>query len=174
MKGPNHIWHVDGNEKLKPYGLCLSGCMDGFSRRLIWLEVARTNKNPDLVCSYFLRSVSELNMVPRVVRLDRGTENVHLARSQGALRAQHQDELVAVAAMFGASTHNQQIECFWSYLRQTLLQDYMTLLRGYLDPGLWIPVIQCIWNVQLSVFYLCFALRLRTSWKPGTIIECVK
>ena len=35
--GPNYIWHVDGYDKLKLFGLALSGCIDGFSRRIMWL-----------------------------------------------------------------------------------------------------------------------------------------
>ena len=42
-KGPNYIWHFDGYDKVKPYGLCISGCVDGFSRQLIWLNVYKTN-----------------------------------------------------------------------------------------------------------------------------------
>lgn len=28
-KGPNYTWHLDGYDKLKPYGFCIHGCMDG-------------------------------------------------------------------------------------------------------------------------------------------------
>ena len=28
-KGPNFIWHVDGYDKLKPFGFCVHGCIDG-------------------------------------------------------------------------------------------------------------------------------------------------
>ena len=45
-KGPNYLWHLDAYDKLKPYGLCISGCIDGFSRQLIWLNVYRTSSNP--------------------------------------------------------------------------------------------------------------------------------
>ena len=31
-KGPNNLWHFDGYDKLKPYGLCIHGCIDGFFR----------------------------------------------------------------------------------------------------------------------------------------------
>ena len=30
-KGPNFIWHIDGYDKLKPYGICIHGAIDGFS-----------------------------------------------------------------------------------------------------------------------------------------------
>ena len=29
MQGPNYIWHCDGNDKLKKYGFCIHGCIDG-------------------------------------------------------------------------------------------------------------------------------------------------
>ena len=30
--GPNYVWHIDGYDKLKPFGIAISGCIDGFSR----------------------------------------------------------------------------------------------------------------------------------------------
>ena len=50
--GPNFCWHIDGYDKLKPYGLSIHGCVDGFSRRIIWLEVQRSNKNLHVVAKY--------------------------------------------------------------------------------------------------------------------------
>ena len=39
-QGPNYVWHVDGYDKLKPYGFCFHGAIiDGYSRRILWLEV---------------------------------------------------------------------------------------------------------------------------------------
>ncbi len=37
--GPNEIWHVDGYDKLKPFGVG-SGCIDGFSGKIMWLKCA--------------------------------------------------------------------------------------------------------------------------------------
>ena len=34
-KGPNYMWHIDGYDKLKPFGLAIHGCMDGYSRKII-------------------------------------------------------------------------------------------------------------------------------------------
>ena len=47
--GPNYAWHVDGYDKLKPWGFPIHGCIDGFSRRIMWLEVARSNNLPSNV-----------------------------------------------------------------------------------------------------------------------------
>ena len=30
-KGPNHLWHIDGYDKLKPFGFCIHGAIHGFS-----------------------------------------------------------------------------------------------------------------------------------------------
>ena len=32
---PNHIWHIDGYDKLKPFGMAIHGCIDGYSRRIM-------------------------------------------------------------------------------------------------------------------------------------------
>ena len=37
-EGPNEVSHMDGYDKLKPYGFAIHGCIDGLSRRLIWLQ----------------------------------------------------------------------------------------------------------------------------------------
>ena len=38
--GPNHI---DGYDKLKPFGFCIHGAIDGYSRRIMSLEAGPTN-----------------------------------------------------------------------------------------------------------------------------------
>jgi hypothetical protein len=35
-KGPNYIWHIDGYDKLKPFGFCFHGAIDGYTRRILW------------------------------------------------------------------------------------------------------------------------------------------
>ena len=36
--GPNYVWYINGHDKLKPYGINIHGCIDGYSRRIIWLK----------------------------------------------------------------------------------------------------------------------------------------
>lgn len=34
-RGSNFLWHLDSYDKLKPYGICINGCVDGFSRYIL-------------------------------------------------------------------------------------------------------------------------------------------
>ena len=34
-RGPNWVWHIDGYDKLKPYGFNIHRAIDGFSRRIL-------------------------------------------------------------------------------------------------------------------------------------------
>ena len=84
--GPNFLWHVDGWDKLSPFGIFIHGAVDGFSRRILWLEANSTNKNPNVIASHYLTTVQELEGVPRRMRCDRGTENTIIGSLQQSFR----------------------------------------------------------------------------------------
>ena len=106
-KGPNYVWHLDGYDKLKPYSLTVHACIDGYSRRILWLKVGITNKDPKVVCRYFTDFVLELNGIPRKIVDDRGTENVNIARMQRFLRRNHPDSMAGNGSFsFGRSVSN--------------------------------------------------------------------
>lgn len=89
--GPNFCWHVDGYDKLKPFGFAIHGAIDGYSRRVMWLKVGTTNNHPQVTALHFARAVLETNMLPCLVRCDRGTENVHIEKIQKFLRRNGKD-----------------------------------------------------------------------------------
>ena len=35
--GLGYIYHIDGNDKLKHWGFPIHGCIEGFSRKVMWL-----------------------------------------------------------------------------------------------------------------------------------------
>ena len=76
-KGPNYIWHLDSYDKLKPYGFCINGCVDGFSRHIMWLSVYTTNSDPRVIAGYFIETAERIGGCPRRIRSDLGTENGH-------------------------------------------------------------------------------------------------
>ena len=109
------MWHIDGCNKLKPYGFSVHGCIDGFSRRIIRLETGPSNKDPEIIASYFISTVKNINGVPRKIRSDDGTENSLIEHIQIALRASHDGEFAGLASFaIGTSPSNQRIESLWS------------------------------------------------------------
>ena len=55
-KGPNYVWHVDSYDKLKPFGICINGAIDGFSRKILRLNAYHTSSDPKVIGGYFLQS----------------------------------------------------------------------------------------------------------------------
>ena len=96
-KGPNWVWHLDGYDKLKPYGFATHGCIDGYSRRVLWLTVLSSNNDPNIVCRKFLDEIISVGGVSRKVIAVRGTEYVHVALVQRFL-CRSDNELSGVLA----------------------------------------------------------------------------
>jgi hypothetical protein len=136
VPGPNYVWHVDGYDKLKPFGLAIHGAIDGYSRRIMWLEVGSTNNNPKLIANYFLETVKTNSCVPRIIRADCGTENSIIAVLQPLLRFNHQDSLAGIKSfIYGRSTSNQRIERWWGYLRSQGLNWWINTFKDLRDAG---------------------------------------
>ena len=57
VEGPNQLWHIDGNDKLKLFGLSIHECIDGYSRKVLWLAVSSSNKNPRIVAKFYMDAV---------------------------------------------------------------------------------------------------------------------
>ena len=135
-RGPNYIWHIDSYDKLKYFGFCINGCIDGFSRRMIWLCAYFTSSDPKLIGGYFIDAVKEIDCCPKLVRTDDGTENVIVLKLQRFLRRHGTDAFAAdKSALTGASTHNQRIECWWGMLRKQCIEFWLVLLHDLKNAG---------------------------------------
>ena len=119
-KGPNYIWHNDEYNKLKPFGFCIHGAIDGYSRR-IRLEVGSSNNNPRIniiVGKSILDCVVQVGETPRIRRGDAGTEIVNIASMQrfffwhNAADAFQGDK----SCLYGKSVSYQRIEGWWAFL----------------------------------------------------------
>lgn len=145
-KGPNFVWHIDGYDKLKPYGFCIHGAVDGFSRKIIWLEVSDSNNDPRLIARYFLDALNEHKKVPRILRSDGGTENCIALLLQQYFRHDATDPFAgARSVVVGKSTSNQRIERWWGTLRQNGIHWWINFFKDLRDTGTFneLDAIQC-------------------------------
>jgi hypothetical protein len=136
-KGPDFIWHIDGYDKLKPFGFCIHGAIDGYSRRLLWLKVGVTNNDPHIIAKYYLDYIHCHGSTAAVIRGDQGTENVHVARIQKYLRADDSDSFGGEKSfLVGRSVSNQRIEAWWSYFRRNETNWWINYFKDLRDQGL--------------------------------------
>ncbi|VDI57952.1 Hypothetical predicted protein [Mytilus galloprovincialis] len=140
-RGPNYVWHLDGYDKLKPFGICIHGCVDGFSRKIIWLQASITNKRPEVVADFFLKAVDNIKAFPSKIRCDPGTENGLTA----AIQLTHTSDKKSV--IYGSSVYNQRIERYWGWLRQSKSDFWINHFKCLEADG--------ILNVSSQIHKLC-------------------
>ena len=136
-RGPNWVWHVDGYDKLKPYGIAINGCVDGFSRYVLWLEAYNSNSNPTLIAGYFMKTVLLRSGCPVIVRADRGTENGHMEVMQKLMRCEQDgpDAAGSRSFIYGRSVANQRIESWWAMFRKQCSQHWINVFSELRDEG---------------------------------------
>ena len=108
-RGPNWAWHVDGYDNLKPYGFPIHGCIDGYSRRILWLSIVPSNKNPEILGKLYLDYVKSIGGCPKKVVGDPGTENSYIAALQRYFRRNGINESAAENGfLYGKSVSNSE------------------------------------------------------------------
>ncbi|XP_063063721.1 uncharacterized protein LOC134456267 [Engraulis encrasicolus] len=136
VPGPNYVWHMDSYDKLSPFGIGVNGCIDGFSRHIIWMEANSTNSNPCVIAAYFTQAVSKLGGCPKILRSDHGTENVHANRLQTFLREDDTGEVHGPPCVIqGRSTANQRIESWWGMYRRQNVDYWRDVFREFQATG---------------------------------------
>ena len=69
-------------DKLKTYGFATHGAICGYSRRNLWLEILRSNNDPEIIDGIYIDFIKDVGGCPQHVRTDCGTENVLVAAMQ--------------------------------------------------------------------------------------------
>lgn len=106
VPGPNALWHIDSNHKIIRWRFIIHGCIDGYSRLIIYLRCATDNKSIT-VLDMFSAGVTEWSL-PSRVRADHGTENVLVAQFMLEQRGIDHASFIT-----GSSVHNSRIERLW-------------------------------------------------------------
>ena len=109
------MWHIDGCDKLKPFGFPIHRAIDNFSRKILWLNICPSNKDPYIISCFNINcnvSREQLEVVGAVKMLLGLVFN-------GIFTGEHQDSTSGHSSfLFGSSTNNQRIESWRSILKR--------------------------------------------------------
>jgi len=123
---PSKKFHMDGYDKLKPYGFSIYATIDGYSRFIPQLCVMVSNKEPNQVGHAFLDGIMENGGFPQKTISDYGTETVVVAGIMETI-------VGSDSHTYTSSQRNQRIESWWSQLRKgstTYMMNLFALLES--------------------------------------------
>lgn len=64
------------NDNLKLFGFSIHGCMKGYGRKVLLLEVSSSNKNLGIIAKLNMDASMELNGAPNFSKEDRSVQNI--------------------------------------------------------------------------------------------------
>lgn len=120
-----------------------------------------------------MQHVKKRGHVPRMVRVDAGTENCTLENLQIALRMSHTDSMSGYNSVsVGRSTANQGIEMLWSFLSRNFTCYWRNFFKDLIDQNLFDNTDQ----LHIECLRLCFMPLIQNhldsfkkSWNIHTI-----
>ncbi|KAG1887222.1 hypothetical protein F4604DRAFT_1675229 [Suillus subluteus] len=90
---PDLVLQRKANCLRRRYGLGLHTGIKPFSGRIMWMRVWHSNRNPQLILSYYLDILDMLGHMPMVTQSDPGSENFGIANAHTMLRQWHDPAL---------------------------------------------------------------------------------
>ena len=156
---PNSLWHLDGHHSLIRWKLVIHGCIDGFSRRIMFLRCSSNNK-AETVLELFLNAVkSDGDLWPSRIRVDYGVENVLVCDAMVKTRGEGRGSFIA-----GPSTHNQRIERLWRDVFRCVSHLYYYTFYGMELSG----ILNADDPVHLFTLHLVFLPRINQALSQFT------
>ena len=126
----NSLWHLDGHHSFIRWGLVIHGCIDGFSRRIIYLHCSSNNLS-STVLSLFLNAIEKDGLWPSRIRVDQGVENVLVCEAMVEKQGEGRASFFA-----GPSTHNQRIERLWRDVFRVVGHYFYYIFYAMEDSGI--------------------------------------
>ena len=168
VRGPQHLWHVDGHHKLIRYGtqwwiyyyidfiirwkFVVHGAIDGYSRMIVYLKCADNNR-ASTVLQLFTQATSIFGF-PSRARGDRGGENTLIADYMIAHRGTGRGSFIC-----GRSTHNQRIERLWRDVFNACIVLYYSLFYHMEE----INILDVDFDIHLFCLHYVYLPRINSS-----------
>ena len=128
---PNSVWHIDGHHSLIRWGIVIHGCIDGKTRRILFLKAA-TNNLASTVLQNFEEAIEEDGgLWPSRIRVDYGVENVAVCDAMVVKRGTGRSSFIC-----GSSTRNQRIERLWRDVYRCVCHIFYYIFYGMEQSGL--------------------------------------
>ena len=100
------------------------------------------NNDPQVIATYFIECIEKLNLIPCLVRSDRGSENTILGGIQKYLRREYSDNVAGDESFrYDPSVSNQRIESWWEFFKKNRSSWWMNYFKDLIDEGLYEPTI---------------------------------
>lgn len=128
---PNSLWHLDGHHSLIRWKLVIHGCIDGFSRRIMFLKCSNNNKAATVLNLFVCTVENDGGRWPSRIRVDHGVENVDVCEAMVQARGEGRGSFIA-----GPSTHNQRIERLWRDVFRCVCHLFYYIFYGMEQAGL--------------------------------------
>ncbi|KAG1796073.1 uncharacterized protein HD556DRAFT_1234916, partial [Suillus plorans] len=151
--GVNDLFAVDQHDKWLRFGLALHTGIEPFTGHIMWMRVWHSNRNPQLILTYYLDTIQELGHMPMVTQSDPGSENFGIANAHTMLRQWHDLTLQGTLQHRWMRTKkNVMPEITWSQLRRRFTPGF----ENYLDSGVDAGWYDCDSTLQRLIFRWVF------------------
>ena len=138
VPGPNFIWSIDGHCKLERWGFEIYGCIDAYSRFIVFAHCGYTARTSYATMVLYLNAVRKYELSPMLIRSDKGVETLMLANLHHALAVRDWPGLPFQSCYcYGTSTSNQRIESWWGQWTRTKGHAWGDYFRQLQVQNLW-------------------------------------
>jgi hypothetical protein len=79
VPGPDWLWYLDSHDKLARFGFEIYGCINVYSRKIVWFFVGSNNRTQVSVLRQYLYTVKIIGYCPNFIRSDKGRETPMMA-----------------------------------------------------------------------------------------------